>query len=157
MYTLRNRESIRVSSSIPEILDVTIDFNSTNVSLSSSLWTDFTPYNDVLSVGLANNFLTEIKHDDFAGLEDSVVFLDLRRNRIGQIETGAFESLRHLCTLNLKHNKIHHVEENVFVSSTLRGLHRSFNRVQELESNAFSSLESLVALNLDGNDLYVVY
>ena len=133
---------------------VTINLTQTNVTLSSALWTDFVQYNDIVNVELAKNNLSIIRNDDFVGLEDSVVFLMLHSNNIEHVEEGAFESLKRLCFLDLKLNKLHDVKDNIFLSSTLRGLDLSYNFVRHVTPSAFSSLESLVALDLNGNNLY---
>ena len=93
--------------------------------------------------------------DAFAGMR-SLVALDLSHNKLSTIDDNVFKTLVHLQVLNLAHNQIAHLKPLALTS--LKRLHvliLSHNNLDDkgLASEALKDLSDLRTLNLDHNRL----
>ncbi|QDU59031.1 leucine-rich repeat domain-containing protein [Aeoliella mucimassa] len=89
---------------------------------------------------------------DGANLLVNVQELYLDNNKIASIESGDFNGLNRLLTLDLSDNQIAHMELGVFSDSIyLQQLDLSSNRLTSIESGTFSGLDYLPGLNLSRN------
>ncbi|CAL8109057.1 unnamed protein product [Orchesella dallaii] len=70
-----------------------------------------------------------------------------------EIESGGFEGLSRLESLDLSLNNIYMLEDNVFLDLQLRLLNISSNSISALSSKVFSGLSSLLSLDLSRNSL----
>ncbi|ETN69996.1 leucine Rich repeat-containing domain protein [Necator americanus] len=66
--------------------------------------TDFPPSITVLD--LRGNALEVLGRSSFAGLEESIIHIDLSRNNLRSIDSNAFRNLKRLRTLNLRRNHL---------------------------------------------------
>ncbi|XP_019614142.1 PREDICTED: uncharacterized protein LOC109462084 [Branchiostoma belcheri] len=80
--------------------------------------------------------------------------LALSWNEIEEIKENAFQPLRRLGYLELRHNRLRAVEESHFSSLTkLKGLHLSYNSISHIAGRSFYRLSMLHTLSLDHNKL----
>lgn len=71
-----------------------------------------------------------------------------------QQKEGNFSNLISLETLNLNHNRLKRIGENIFSDlKNLKKLNSSDNRLERLEANSFDGLENLIELDLSINKL----
>ncbi|MGH0149173.1 UNVERIFIED_CONTAM: hypothetical protein FKN15_062838, partial [Acipenser sinensis] len=80
--------------------------------------------------------------------------LDLRFNRIKDIQPGSFRRLKNLNTLLLNNNQIRRIPRGVFEDlENLKYLYLHFNQIETLEPESFTHLPKLERLRLDSNAL----
>uniref|UniRef100_A0A6I8PLB6 Ig-like domain-containing protein n=1 Tax=Ornithorhynchus anatinus TaxID=9258 RepID=A0A6I8PLB6_ORNAN len=80
--------------------------------------------------------------------------LDLRFNRIKELQPGAFRRVRNLNTLLLNNNLIKHIARRSFGElESLKFLFLHNNKISRIQPGTFSQLESLKRLRLDSNAL----
>uniref|UniRef100_H2ZVX8 Uncharacterized protein n=1 Tax=Latimeria chalumnae TaxID=7897 RepID=H2ZVX8_LATCH len=92
--------------------------------------------------------------ENIPGVPLQTTVLDLRFNRIKEIETGAFRSLTNLNTLLLNNNLIRKISRRAFEDlETLKYLYLYKNEIQTLQKQAFKGLRSLEQLYLHFNNL----
>ncbi|KYO32917.1 peroxidasin-like protein isoform B [Alligator mississippiensis] len=78
--------------------------------------------------------------------------LDLRFNRIKEIQPGAFRRLKNLNTLLLNNNQIKRIPNEAFVDlENLKYLYLHFNQIETLEPESFTHLPKLERLFLHNN------
>ncbi|XP_012818358.1 peroxidasin isoform X1 [Xenopus tropicalis] len=78
--------------------------------------------------------------------------LDLRFNRIKDIQTGAFKHLKNLNTLLLNNNQIKRIPSEAFKDlENLKYLYLHFNQIETLEPESFNYLPKLERLFLHNN------
>ena len=106
---------------------------------------------------LANVKLKFVDEYAFAGLENSLVELNLNSNALEWIPTSALERLKRLKRLSLAQNQIKRVHSNAFfrVTSTLNTLDLSYNYLSQIDENAFNGpvQNSLKYLHMQNNEL----
>ncbi|XP_054258607.1 chaoptin-like [Macrosteles quadrilineatus] len=105
-------------------------------------------------VVLGHNRLTNISGNVFAGLEDSLEYVDLEGNMIESI-ANAFTRLRVLKFLYLANNKISRLQDADFrtFAAHLKALSLSGNRLYHIPNEAFKNLRQLAHLNLGYNQI----
>ncbi|XP_013011788.1 leucine-rich repeats and immunoglobulin-like domains protein 1 isoform X3 [Cavia porcellus] len=106
---------------------------------------------EVLDLGLNN--ITEIRSTCFPhGLR--LRELNLASNRIGTLESGAFDGLsRSLLTLRLSKNRITQLPVKAFKLPRLTQLDLNRNRIRLIEGLTFQGLDSLEVLKLQRNNI----
>lgn len=89
----------------------------------------------------------------FAGLEDSLIDLNLKNTQLGSFPDTAIKNLRKIAFLNLAQNQISYLPSRAFARMTsLTAINLERNRISALEEGTFSGLEnSLSSLSLLGN------
>uniref|UniRef100_A0A8C9UJB3 Leucine rich repeats and immunoglobulin like domains 1 n=1 Tax=Spermophilus dauricus TaxID=99837 RepID=A0A8C9UJB3_SPEDA len=102
---------------------------------------------------LSSNNITEIRSACFPpGLY--IRELNLASNRIGTLESGAFDGLsRSLLTLRLSKNRITQLPVKAFKLPRLTQLDLNRNRIQLIEGLTFQGLDSLEVLRLQRNNI----
>ncbi|KAF5922684.1 hypothetical protein HPG69_008058 [Diceros bicornis minor] len=102
---------------------------------------------------LSSNNITEIRSACFPhGLH--VKELNLASNRIGTLESGAFDGLsRSLLTLRLSKNRITQLPVKAFKLPRLTQLDLNRNRIRLIEGLTFQGLDSLEVLKLQRNNI----
>ncbi|TRZ01622.1 hypothetical protein DNTS_022974 [Danionella cerebrum] len=105
---------------------------------------------NTLLVDLQNNDITEIKEDDFKGL-DNLYALFLLNNRISKIHPKAFEKTNKLKILHLSYNLLTQMPENLPVSVQSLRLHD--NQISKLPKGAFRGMHDLNVLELSANPI----
>ncbi|XP_028289888.1 toll-like receptor 13 [Gouania willdenowi] len=110
----------------------------------------------VESIDLHKNKIPGIRTDDFRGEFPRLTNLNLGNNFIHYIDTGAFSGLIALKTLNLNHNRICNLSENVFLHlNGLAELRITYNCIKKVELNAFKPMTNLKILDLSHNKLNI--
>nr|QPD07683.1 toll-like receptor 13 [Nibea albiflora] len=113
--------------------------------------TDIPP--TVKGLDLSVNRITKIQGSDFKNLP-LLTQLEIDRNMISQIDTGAFAHLISLKRLNLNNNKLHELTADLFDGlRNLTELRIRSNGIQVVASTSFKSLTSLNLLDISFNKL----
>nr|ALJ55574.1 toll-like receptor 22 [Miichthys miiuy] len=107
----------------------------------------------VKGLDLSVNKITKIQGSDFENLP-LLTQLEIDRNRISQIDTGAFANLISLKKLNLNNNKLHELRADLFDGlRNLTELRIRSNGIKVVASTSFKSLTSLKLLDISFNRL----
>nr|XP_054927510.1 uncharacterized protein LOC126532264 isoform X4 [Dermacentor andersoni] len=103
---------------------------------------------------LRNNRIVQIETAAFAGLKN-VRFLHLENNPIlSEIKAGAFVGLNKLTFLNLSGMALSGLKRNTFVGlDQVTTLNLRNNKLQYVEDGAFQGLKSVTSLDIQGNDI----
>lgn len=105
---------------------------------------------------LSENKIQNIKENDFKTLS-GLTQLDLKRNRISTIDTGAFANLISLKIFSLNNNKLEELGDDIFGGlSNLTELRIGSNHIKRVASTSFKSLTSLTFLDISKNQLHHV-
>ena len=108
---------------------------------------------DTEVVCLRSNGMTTLHTDDFSNLH-SCVELDLGKNQISRIESGAFTGLNILKTLGLDENALEELRPDMFAGlDLLENLNIGQNSILVVQPNTFFGLRNLKELWLTGNRL----
>ena len=118
----------------------------------------FTGFNNVISLTLGNNLLTELPAGTFSGGLSNLGFLDLSRNQLTDLKAGAFPAeMSKLEDLNLAHNNITQLEKEVFKNLTgLKTLTLARNFIATVKTTTLDSAPSLLSLILSGNNIATI-
>ncbi|KAJ4427794.1 hypothetical protein ANN_25447 [Periplaneta americana] len=92
-----------------------------------------------------------ISTEDIQEIEGQLYQLDLSGCNISRIQTGAFDSLVHLVSLNLSNNNIKTLSNDMFACPRLIYLYMDGNALQTIQNTAFSKLQRLMKLHLQHN------
>ncbi|XP_064450037.1 leucine-rich repeats and immunoglobulin-like domains protein 1 isoform X7 [Mirounga angustirostris] len=105
-------------------------------------------------VYLNNNELTAVPSLGAASSHIISLFLNLASNRIGTLESGAFDGLsRSLVMLRLSKNRITQLPMKAFKLPRLTQLDLTRNRIRVIEGLTFQGLDSLEVLKLQRNNI----
>ncbi|UJR37599.1 hypothetical protein I4U23_030296 [Adineta vaga] len=103
------------------------------------------------TLDLRNNRLEEIDDDAFDGAE-SLTELYLSDNNLNTITTNTFNGLKNIHTLMLRTNKLTHIKNDTFLDlDTLKTLSLHDNRIKCIAPGSFDRLQSLSTLDLLSN------
>ncbi|XP_066517496.1 toll-like receptor 13 [Hoplias malabaricus] len=106
---------------------------------------------------ISYNDISVIKKNDLGEL-NNLQNLNGSKNKIKEVEDGAFRGLTALKELNLGHNKLTTISGEFFQNlSNLTVLRMNENYISNINSSAFIPLISLVMLNLSGNHLQYIH
>lgn len=105
---------------------------------------------DTVMIDLQNNDITEIKENDFKGL-DKLYGLFLINNKISQIHPKAFRNMVHLRLLYLSYNHLTQIPSNLPPNVIELRFHE--NRISRIQKDAFKGLRKLHVLELGANPL----
>ncbi|XP_014470842.1 PREDICTED: leucine-rich repeat-containing protein 15-like isoform X2 [Dinoponera quadriceps] len=110
------------------------------------LW--LSAFHNLRHLSVAGNMISTI-YSDFSGL-NNLTYLNLSRNEISSLSSGAFQKLLQLETLDLSQNKI---QEVIKMSSAINvtTLLLSCNKIQKVPANAFQQMPELRELSLKAN------
>uniref|UniRef100_A0A8C1M304 Asporin (LRR class 1) n=1 Tax=Cyprinus carpio TaxID=7962 RepID=A0A8C1M304_CYPCA len=98
---------------------------------------------NTLLVDLQNNDITEIKEDDFKGL-DNLYALFLLNNQISKIHPKAFRNMNKLKILHLSYNLLTQMPENL--PTSIQSLRLHDNKISRLPKGAFRGMQDLNVL-----------
>ncbi|KAL8590558.1 hypothetical protein ACOMHN_010994 [Nucella lapillus] len=104
----------------------------------------------IIHLTITNTALQEVQ-DSFSVTLTSLQVLDLSKNSIRSIASGAFGGLSSLRSLNLSSNQLNDVGSSLESLVSLQVLDLSHNYLSELKPAAVTTLTSLTSLRLDGN------
>uniref|UniRef100_A0A3B1JHG2 Asporin n=1 Tax=Astyanax mexicanus TaxID=7994 RepID=A0A3B1JHG2_ASTMX len=105
---------------------------------------------DTLMIDLQNNDITEIKEDDFKGL-NTLYAMFLVNNRISKIHPKAFQNMDKLQLLYLSYNLLTQVPENLPKNVLELRIHD--NKISRIQKEAFKGMHSLQVLEMTANPI----
>ncbi|XP_060926360.1 asporin [Limanda limanda] len=105
---------------------------------------------DTVMIDLQNNDITEIKEDDFKGL-NKLYGLFLINNKISKIHPKAFRNMDHLRLLYLSYNLLTEIPANLPPNVIELRFHE--NKINRVQKDAFKGLRKLHVLELGANPL----
>uniref|UniRef100_A0A672YHA2 Asporin (LRR class 1) n=1 Tax=Sphaeramia orbicularis TaxID=375764 RepID=A0A672YHA2_9TELE len=105
---------------------------------------------DIVMIDLQNNDITEIKEDDFKGL-NKLYGLFLINNKISKIHPKAFRNMAHLRLLYLSYNHLTEIPANLPPNVIELRFHE--NKISQIQKDAFKGLRNLHVLELGANPL----
>ncbi|XP_006631163.1 asporin [Lepisosteus oculatus] len=105
---------------------------------------------DTLMIDLQNNKITEIKENDFKGM-NKLYALFLLNNKITKIHPKAFRSMTNLQLLYLSHNLLPQVPANL--PKNILELRIHDNKIRKVQRDAFKGMRSLHVLEMSANPL----
>ncbi|XP_038127950.1 asporin [Cyprinodon tularosa] len=105
---------------------------------------------DTVMIDLQNNDITEIKEDDFKGL-NRLYGLFLINNKISKIHPKAFRNMDHLRLLYLSYNRLTEIPANLPPNVIELRFHE--NNINRIQKEAFKGLRKLHVLELGANPL----
>ncbi|XP_022056357.1 asporin [Acanthochromis polyacanthus] len=105
---------------------------------------------DTVMMDLQNNDITEIKEDDFKGL-NTLYGLFLINNKISKIHPKAFRNMDHLKLLYLSYNLLTEIPANLPPNVIELRFHE--NKINRIQKDAFKGLRKLHVLELGANPL----
>ncbi|CAL8254726.1 unnamed protein product [Arctogadus glacialis] len=105
---------------------------------------------DTRLLDLQGNFITEIRENDFKGLND-LYALVLVNNLLSKVHPRAFLPLVGLQKLYLSHNRLTTVPRNL--PSSLVELRIHDNNIKKIESRTFAGLHKMNCIELGGNPI----
>ncbi|XP_026162388.1 asporin [Mastacembelus armatus] len=105
---------------------------------------------DTVMIDLQNNDITEIKEDDFKGLQ-KLYGLFLINNKISKIHPRAFRNMDHLRLLYLSYNLLTEIPANLPRNVIELRFHE--NKINRIQKDAFKGLRKLHVLELGANPL----
>ena len=80
--------------------------------------------------------------------------VNLASNTISRLNDGTFGHLTSLSLLDLSHNSLMRIEDNVFVGMNISHLDLGYNNLRKMPSLPLRKLTAARTLILDGNPLY---
>ncbi|XP_036354846.1 LRR receptor-like serine/threonine-protein kinase GHR1 [Octopus sinensis] len=129
-------------------------------------------------LNLTNNKIKSISVSDVSKLGNSLLSIDVRRNRLEWIEDGVFAYFpelvnfnadhnfltriparlsRSLLQLSLRNNSISGIESNCFLGlSQLKELYLAHNQISHLPALSFTGLKSILTLDISHNHISVI-
>ncbi|KAJ7994444.1 hypothetical protein DPEC_G00249330 [Dallia pectoralis] len=105
---------------------------------------------DTLMIDLQNNEITEIKEEDFKGM-NKLYALFLVNNNISKIHPKAFRDLERLKLLYLSYNQITQIPANL--PKNIMELRIHDNLISKVQKEAFKGLKSLHVLEMSSNPI----
>ncbi len=130
---------------------ISLQFN--EIDLDSTSANTFENLQQLRSVFLDNNVITSVPRGFLAGA-NILEQISFRNNRIGNIESGAFDDLRRTGIVSLSSNNLQQLPASlVRQMSMLVSLDMSFNNLVSIPDDFFSGNPLLRSLNLRGNSL----
>ncbi|XP_037346254.1 asporin [Pungitius pungitius] len=105
---------------------------------------------DTVILDLQNNYITEIKENDFKGL-NKLYGLFLINNKISKIHPKAFRDMAHLRLLYLSYNLLTEIPANLPPNVIELRFHE--NKINRIQKDAFKGLRKLHVLELGANPL----
>ncbi|RXM91183.1 Asporin [Acipenser ruthenus] len=105
---------------------------------------------DSLMIDLQNNKITEIKENDFKGM-NNLYALFLINNKISKIHPKAFRHLNKLQLLYISHNLLTQIPANM--PKTVLELRIHDNKISKVQKEAFKGMKSLHVLEMSANPL----
>ncbi|XP_014236581.1 chaoptin-like [Trichogramma pretiosum] len=111
----------------------------------------------VRRIHLSSNGMRSIDDGAFLGLEDSLEYLNLENNELGQLP-AAVSSLHELAYLYLANNQIRELNNVSFAefTSNLKALSLASNQLQVVPTNSLVGCSNLLHLNLGYNKIHKV-
>lgn len=152
--------SNRISYLVNNTFSGLLGLNELNLADNFILYAEPNTFDESLStqlscINLSLNYLKEINESTFANLK-SLAYLDLHYNEIKSIEPYSFVSQQNsLIELDLNRNKIGFIKNTyLFNMSKLEKLNLSQNQISSIERDSFRGMRQLKILNLSNNCLF---
>ena len=101
---------------------------------------------------LSNNFIGELREQQFSNFNKGLKILNLRNNSLSLIERNTFARLKMLAELDLSFNNFSDLFEDTFSGMvSLSVLDLSNNKLKKISKNLFKDLTNIKNLSLNGN------
>ncbi|KAI4465436.1 synaptic adhesion-like molecule salm [Holotrichia oblita] len=129
------------------------------VSNSNDRWMDCTrgPCKckpEIKSITCWNTNLKVIPHQQILPIDIHTMYLNLKKNKVEYISSGAFNNLKNLEVLDLTANRIQALTSTDFMNlNSLKELWLDQNYISEIPEDVFTDLANLQALMLQSNNL----
>jgi Leucine-rich repeat (LRR) protein len=122
------------------------------LSSSSIQFDTFEGLSQLAELSLSSAKVTDIGVNSFFPINETLKKLDLRHNELTRLDSGAFNWLQNLESLQLSGNRLMRIEADTFIYLTsLKFLDLSDCHLASLDLQAFYGLKSLERLNLSEN------
>jgi len=108
-------------------------------------------------VDISHNALRTLNEATFQRALCGVRVLRLGHNRIGHLPRYVVEQLRHLESIDLRHNEIAWLDVGTFTNPTLREINLSHNRLRKIISMTFLYLPAVASIDLSYNEIGYIY
>lgn len=132
-----------------------IDFQSNEITEIEN--GSFTENGKLEKIDLMENHLTKITKHIFSGNFHELQEINLSFNAISTIESGSFDRLVNLVSMDISSNCITHLHSNLFKKcSDLREIVLSSNRITKIGSNLFNMKTALNLLDMSFNNLETI-
>ncbi|XP_026189084.1 biglycan b [Mastacembelus armatus] len=105
---------------------------------------------DTKFLDLQNNYITELKENDFKGLTN-LYGLSLRNNLISKVHPKVFVPLKHMQKLYFSKNLLTTIPKNLPASLVEIRIHE--NRIRKVEAGAFTGLVKMNCIEMGANPL----
>ncbi|XP_031681675.1 asporin [Oncorhynchus kisutch] len=105
---------------------------------------------DTLMIDLQNNDITEVKEDDFKGI-NKIYALFLVNNKISKIHPKAFRNMDRLQLLYLSYNQLTQIPANL--PRNILELRIHDNKISNIQKESFKGLKSVHVLEMSANPL----
>lgn len=126
--------------------------NSTLTILSNSVFNSLR-VNWIEKLYLRNTRIDEIKRKTLNNFLE-LILLDIAENKITKLYQGTFDKLTQLRYLNLSHNIISTMEDELFLNIKLiETIDLSYNNLSEINYHLFHTNQNLISLNIANNYL----
>lgn len=151
---LSNNELMEVPTvafrQLRELDHVNLNQNNITVLKDGAFW----GLSKVTRLTLYDNKIKEIHPDAFDGLTKDLLRLNVARNSLNDVPSGALLKLKNLNQLDLSFNKIKFIEENTFMGmDKLDTLNLNNNKIEKLGAGFFEGMPRITSLQLDYNKI----
>lgn len=117
----------------------------------------FRALSSLRSLNLDSNRIHTITPEAFDGIHDTIVTLEINKNKIKKIPKKALRNLKQLESLEMTHNRIRKIHARSFNSSKkLMELDLSHNHISDISPVAFEGATSLEKVDLRSNALFTL-
>lgn len=106
---------------------------------------------NILFVSLKGNKIKQVQNDMLNN--NHLKYLKLRSNKIELIENRAFENLKSLKSLDVKQNKLCHLQFLASLPNTIEILQLAENEIQTIPNDSFTRFTNLYLLDLSKNKI----
>ncbi|CAH1281926.1 unnamed protein product [Diabrotica balteata] len=146
-----------INSEVFEYYNHIAEINVTGNYLKSSVCGGGIDLNDMYSLDMSSNSLTEVKSYTFRNCIN-LRYINMSQCLIEYVASDSFKSLRNVESINLSNNKIIAVESDTFYNlQNLIVLDISQNNLESIKENAISNLDSLKEILFSRNHFYEIH
>lgn len=117
----------------------------------------FRGLSSLVSLNLDSNNISVIEPSDLDGIHNTLVTLEINKNKLKKVPKRALRTLKVLDTLRMTHNRIRKIHIRSFNSSKkLTHLDISHNYITEVHPQAFVGMDALEKVDLRSNYLFTL-
>ena len=108
-------------------------------------------FTNLQALKIKSSLMTRLEKKMFQGFPMLQTLIIAYNEKLGEIDSDAFSSLRNLVHLQLNNNSIKKIDHRTFSALDLETLDLSENLIESIDANTFSNLKSLKKLDLSSN------